>query len=295
MADADVVSLPYRDALAMDLYRPSTGPGPWSIVVLLHGVTSDPSPKDNGGLVGWGQALAARGLAAAVIDSRPDRRSRRAGRRGRRGRDQPAAGAGGGPSPRRIAARPARLLGRPAQPGDRRPRPGQRAGARGGRPLPAARHREGRGNTDFAGALVSGAEEQGSRFCWRTAPRLGTRRRLGPTRVASCARHQAGRSPHRRTRAGWARVRRDQAGPPQPRDHRTGAGVPDQGAALGTAAPGPLRLWGVSAQTPKRSRCLLSLNAAVRSVVGQHLQPNLHRVAGLDAFRPAYGLVDRRP
>jgi acetyl esterase/lipase len=72
MADADVVSLPYRDALAMDLYRPSTGPGRWSVVVLLHGVTSDPSPKDNGGLVGWGQALAASGLAAAVINYRPD-------------------------------------------------------------------------------------------------------------------------------------------------------------------------------------------------------------------------------
>jgi acetyl esterase/lipase len=72
MAEADVVSLIYREDLAMDLYRPATGSGPWPVVVLLHGVTPDPSPKDFGGLVGWGQALAASGMAAAVINYRPD-------------------------------------------------------------------------------------------------------------------------------------------------------------------------------------------------------------------------------
>ena len=72
MADADVVSFLYSENLAMDLYRPATGSGPWRVVVLLHGVTRDPSPKDYGGLVGWGQALAASGVAAAVINYRPD-------------------------------------------------------------------------------------------------------------------------------------------------------------------------------------------------------------------------------
>ena len=72
MAEADVVSLLYREDLAMDLYRPATGSGPWPVVLLLHGVTRDPSPKDFGGLVGWGQALAASGMAAAVINYRPD-------------------------------------------------------------------------------------------------------------------------------------------------------------------------------------------------------------------------------
>jgi acetyl esterase/lipase len=72
MADADVVSFLYSENLAMDLYRPATGSGPWPVVMLLHGVTQDPSPKDFGGLVGWGQALAASGVAAAVINYRPD-------------------------------------------------------------------------------------------------------------------------------------------------------------------------------------------------------------------------------
>ena len=67
-----MVSLLYREDLAMDLYRPATGSGPWPVVLLLHGVTPDPSPKDFGGLVGWGQALAASGMAAAVINYRPD-------------------------------------------------------------------------------------------------------------------------------------------------------------------------------------------------------------------------------
>ena len=72
MADADVDSFLYSENLAMDLYRPATVSGPWSVVVVLHGVTRDPSPKDFGGLVGWGQALAASGVAAAVINYRPD-------------------------------------------------------------------------------------------------------------------------------------------------------------------------------------------------------------------------------
>ena len=72
MAEADVVSFLYAENLAMDLYRPASGSGPWPVVVLLHGVTRDPSPKDFGGLVGWGQALAASGVAAAVINYRPD-------------------------------------------------------------------------------------------------------------------------------------------------------------------------------------------------------------------------------
>lgn len=55
---------------AFDLYLPEAPKAPPPVVVLLHGVAPDPSPKDFGGFVGWGQALAMSGLAAVVPDYR---------------------------------------------------------------------------------------------------------------------------------------------------------------------------------------------------------------------------------
>jgi acetyl esterase/lipase len=59
-------------SLRLDVYRPAGSkprarfPG----VLLVHGSTSDPSPKDWGIYVGWGQLLAARGLAGIPFDHR---------------------------------------------------------------------------------------------------------------------------------------------------------------------------------------------------------------------------------
>jgi acetyl esterase/lipase len=59
-------------ALRLDVYRPAGSdprtrlPG----VLLVHGSTGDPSPKDWGIYVGWGQLLAARGLAGIPFNHR---------------------------------------------------------------------------------------------------------------------------------------------------------------------------------------------------------------------------------
>jgi Dienelactone hydrolase family len=59
-------------ALRLDVYRPAGSkpharfPG----VLLVHGSTSDPSPKDWSIYVGWGQLLAARGLAGIPFNHR---------------------------------------------------------------------------------------------------------------------------------------------------------------------------------------------------------------------------------
>ena len=61
-------------ALRLDVYRPAGSkprvrvPG----VLLVHGSTGDPSPKDWGIYVGWGQLLAARGLAGIPFNHRGD-------------------------------------------------------------------------------------------------------------------------------------------------------------------------------------------------------------------------------
>jgi dienelactone hydrolase len=59
-------------ALRLDVYRPA-GSNPrtrFPGVLLVHGSTSDPSPKDWGIYVGWGQLLAARGLAGIPFNHR---------------------------------------------------------------------------------------------------------------------------------------------------------------------------------------------------------------------------------
>jgi dienelactone hydrolase len=65
--------------LEMDLYRPPVERRA-PVVLLLHGVTPDASPKDFAGLVGWGQALATSGVAAAVINYRADESGKGVGR-----------------------------------------------------------------------------------------------------------------------------------------------------------------------------------------------------------------------
>jgi acetyl esterase/lipase len=58
--------------LRLDVYRPA-GSGPRArvpAVLLVHGTTGDPSPKDWGIYVGWGQLLAARGLAGIPFNHR---------------------------------------------------------------------------------------------------------------------------------------------------------------------------------------------------------------------------------
>jgi acetyl esterase/lipase len=59
-------------AQRLDVYRPA-GSRPrarFPAVLLVHGSTSDPSPKDWGIYVGWGQLLAARGLAGIPFNHR---------------------------------------------------------------------------------------------------------------------------------------------------------------------------------------------------------------------------------
>ena len=59
-------------ALRLDVYRPagSTPRCGFPGVLLVHGSTSDPSPKDWGIYVGWGQLLAAHGLAGIPFNHR---------------------------------------------------------------------------------------------------------------------------------------------------------------------------------------------------------------------------------
>lgn len=58
--------------LGVDVYLPPGAVEPPPLVLLLHGVTPDADPKSFGAFVGWGQALATSGVAAAVINYRPD-------------------------------------------------------------------------------------------------------------------------------------------------------------------------------------------------------------------------------
>jgi dienelactone hydrolase len=57
-------------ALLLDVYRPHGVPLTTRLpgVLLVHGSTSDPSPKDWGIYVGWGQLLAASGIAAVTFN-----------------------------------------------------------------------------------------------------------------------------------------------------------------------------------------------------------------------------------
>jgi hypothetical protein len=57
--------------LRLDVYRPRGAPTSRLLpgVLLVHGTTSDPSPKDWGIYVGWGQLLAASGLAGIPFNN----------------------------------------------------------------------------------------------------------------------------------------------------------------------------------------------------------------------------------
>jgi dienelactone hydrolase len=71
VVNADVV---YSRRLRLDVYRPR-GSRPderFPAVLLVHGRTDDPSPKDWGIYVGWGQLLAAHGLAGIPFNHRGD-------------------------------------------------------------------------------------------------------------------------------------------------------------------------------------------------------------------------------
>ena len=59
-------------ALKLDVYRPrgARAKQRFAAVLLVHGTTSDPSPKDWGVYVGWGQLLAAHGLAGIPFNHR---------------------------------------------------------------------------------------------------------------------------------------------------------------------------------------------------------------------------------
>lgn len=79
MHTALVATETYKDvggqALALDVYRPGDAAVDTAlpVVVLVHGDTPDASPKDFGGFVGWGQLLASQGMAAVVLNHRPDK------------------------------------------------------------------------------------------------------------------------------------------------------------------------------------------------------------------------------
>jgi dienelactone hydrolase len=61
----------YRRRLRLDVYRPPSG-ARVPAVLLVHGRTNDPSPKDWRIYVGWGQLLAAHGLAGIPFNHRGD-------------------------------------------------------------------------------------------------------------------------------------------------------------------------------------------------------------------------------
>jgi acetyl esterase/lipase len=63
---------PNGRSLALDVYRPkdATPDQQLAAVLLVHGTTSAPSPKDWGAYVGWGQLLAAHGLAGIPFNHR---------------------------------------------------------------------------------------------------------------------------------------------------------------------------------------------------------------------------------
>jgi acetyl esterase/lipase len=63
---------PNGQPLALDVYRPKDAAPDRlpAAVLLVHGTTGDPSPKDWGAYVGWGQLLAAHGLAGIPFNHR---------------------------------------------------------------------------------------------------------------------------------------------------------------------------------------------------------------------------------
>jgi predicted esterase len=67
-----VYASPNGQPLALDVYRPKdTAPDELlAAVLLVHGPTGDPSPKDWGAYVGWGQLLAAHGLVGIPFNHR---------------------------------------------------------------------------------------------------------------------------------------------------------------------------------------------------------------------------------
>lgn len=77
MHEADVTAdLPYAQAdgrdLLLDLYRPASSSGALPVVV-LGGPPAFDAGKESGQKIGWGQLIAASGMAAAVFDIRSDR------------------------------------------------------------------------------------------------------------------------------------------------------------------------------------------------------------------------------
>jgi acetyl esterase/lipase len=67
-----VYAEPTGRPLALDVYRPKDAVPDQLLpaVLLVHGTTSDPSPKDWGAYVGWGQLLAAHGVAGIPFNHR---------------------------------------------------------------------------------------------------------------------------------------------------------------------------------------------------------------------------------
>jgi acetyl esterase/lipase len=63
---------PNGQPLALDVYGPKNTAGDQLLaaVLLVHGTTRDPSPKDWGAYVGWGQLLAAHGLVGIPFNHR---------------------------------------------------------------------------------------------------------------------------------------------------------------------------------------------------------------------------------
>lgn len=64
--------LVYRPGLRLDVYRPRNASGPLPAVLFVHGRTGDPSPKNWGQYVGWGQLAAASGLAGVTFNHYDD-------------------------------------------------------------------------------------------------------------------------------------------------------------------------------------------------------------------------------
>jgi acetyl esterase/lipase len=65
-------NLVYRSGLRMDVYRPRNATGRLPAILFVHGRTGDPSPKDWGQYVGWGQLAAASGFAGVTFNHHDD-------------------------------------------------------------------------------------------------------------------------------------------------------------------------------------------------------------------------------
>jgi dienelactone hydrolase len=65
-------NLVYRPGLRLDVYRARNAAGRLPAVLFVHGRTGDPSPKDWGQYVGWGQLAAASGLAGVTFNHHDD-------------------------------------------------------------------------------------------------------------------------------------------------------------------------------------------------------------------------------